>query len=109
MVGAKIADVHIQCGAGLLGPGMDAQVRFGKQYGSGHAAGAIWSGRKGVCQLVDWLQTCCCGRLDAPGQEPLGIGQPCRITLAAFDIGGEVQALHAMNLKEQYFRPMWLI
>ncbi len=90
MVGAKIANVHIQRGTGLLRPGMYAQVRLGQQHSSGHTAGAILSGRKGVRQLVDGLQTCRCRRLDAPRQEPLGIGQPCWIALAAFDIGSEV-------------------
>jgi hypothetical protein len=38
MVAAEIADVHIERHAALLGPGVDAQVRFGQQHRGRHAA-----------------------------------------------------------------------
>ena len=99
MVIAEIADVHVQRHRALLGPGVDAQMRFGQQHRGGDATGAqlalVQRCGKAVEQLGHGLQTRFGHGLQQVLAQGLSVGQPLRRAVAAVEIGGQVQALHA--------------
>jgi hypothetical protein len=90
VVGAEVADVHVQRHGFLLGPGVNAHMRFGQQHGGRDAARAVHGVGKGVEQLVDGLQAGGLHGLHAPVAQAGGVGEPGRIAAAFVKVGGQV-------------------
>lgn len=98
VVGTEVAHIHIQRDAGVLWPGVDADVAFGQQHRGRHAARPAWRGRKTVQQAAYRAESCLAHGGFAGRAQLRGIGQPVQGTLAVGQIGGEVQALHGPRL-----------
>ena len=79
----------------LLGPGVNAQVRFGQQNGGRHAGRAPVGRRESVEQTAHRLQARRLSRCQAMFTQAGGISQPRHITAALVQIGGQMESLHS--------------
>ena len=94
VVGGEVADVDIERHAAALGPGVDREVRFGEQDGSGDAAGLAVPFRKDVPLLVDDRQLRVVRRIPAQRGESFQIRQQGCAAAAFEQIASQVKALH---------------
>lgn len=94
IIAAEITDIDIERDRGNFRPGVQGQVRLGKNDGAGDPGGITRRIAEGVKQLADDSQLMALAGGDGKATQVLGIVQPDWRAAAIVEVGDQVQAIH---------------